>query len=325
MFFDLFRSPLSTGAQQSRVPVNLSSNSQDQNDLIVNELYDEIIKPINSAEIDSESTDRSQKIISKVKELDIGDKQKILEKLRIKLNEYFNQKDGEIERIPDELMRGLLRIGFNARMKIFKNFKESIAPQNNSSILPEVKQVVVVDKRSEPRNSYFEDFEDALKNYKNPRLWTKDNLPKNEFEDYETKEIKIKDELLEMQNSQNPKDKNFFKNYLDKYLELIKLYEDGKEVMIKKFQERGADKNLVNQKIDPLIREAHQDCLNFLLANSQARLKNPVAETLDRDSVVEQHNNRPRDPVARILEIESRRGNRLRIHSDSPTPRSNAR
>ena len=325
MFFDLFRSPLSTGAQQSRVPVNLSSNSQDQNDLIVNELYDEIIKPINSAEIDSESTDRSQKIISKVKELDIGDKQKILEKLRIKLNEYFNQKDGEIERIPDELMRGLLRIGFNARMKIFKNFKESIAPQNNSSILPEVKQVVVVDKRSESTKLDLEYFEMALQDCTNSRLRTKDNLPKNEFKDYETKENKIKDELLEMQKSQNPKDKNFFKNYLDKYLELIKLYEDSKKVMIEKFKERGVDKNLVNQEIDPLIREAYQDCLNFLIANSQTRPKNQANETLESDLVVEQQSIRPSDPVAKTLESESNRGNRLRIHSGHPTQKSNAR
>lgn len=270
MFFDLFRSPLSTGAQQSRVPVNLSSNSQDQNDLIVNELYDEIIKPINSAEIDSESTDRSQKIISKVKELDIGDKQKILEKLRIKLNEYFNQKDGEIERIPDELMRRLLRAGFQARIDIFKNFQNSIDQQSNSSILPVNLEVEGVDKRSESLHSSI------------PTLLRRDNMLFDELEidieeqglnfmlnKYcETNKYKINKQLLEMKNSYNPKDNIFFKNYLLKHLELIKLYEDGKKEMIKKFQERGVDKNLAIQKIDLYITKARKDCLDFLLANA---------------------------------------------------------
>lgn len=353
MFFDLFPSPINTGAKQSRVSVNLSSNSQDQNDLIVNELYDEIIKPINSAEIDREVNIRSPKIISEVEGLDIGDKRKILEKLWIKLNEYFNQKIGEINRTQDESTRELLRAGFQARIDIFKNFKENINQTSNSSILsvdpevngggpasrevnggnesqdpsilPKVKQVAVVDKRSESRNSYFEDFKNAIQYYTNSKPRTKDNLPKNEFKDYEIKEIKIKDELLEMKTSQDPKDNIFFKNYLLKHSELIKLYEDGKEVMIKKFQERGADKNLVNQKIDPLIREAHQDCLNFLLANSQARLKNPVGENLENDLDEEQQPIRPSDPVAKILESESHRGDGVRIHSCRPTPKSKAR
>ena len=152
-FYSLFPPPKPLRAQQSRVPVNLSSNSQDKNDLIVNELYHEIIKPINSAEIDNESTNRSQKIISKVKELDIGDKRKILEKLRIKLNEYFYQKDGEINRTQDKSMKESLRNGFKARMNIFKNFQESIAQQSNSSILPVNLEVEGVDKRSESLHS----------------------------------------------------------------------------------------------------------------------------------------------------------------------------
>ena len=122
----------------------------------------------------------------------------------------------------------------------------------------------------------------ALQDYKNPRLRTKVNLPKNEFKDYEIKENKIKAELLEMQNSQNPKDNIFFKNYLLKHLELIKLYEDGKEVMIKKFQERGVDKNLAIQKIDLYITKARKDCLDFLLANAsnlqQFKINNPTKD-----------------------------------------------
>ena len=39
----------------------------------------------------------------------------------------------------------------------------------------------------------------------------------------ETNKYKINKQLLEMENSQNPKDNIFFKNYLLKHLELIKL------------------------------------------------------------------------------------------------------
>ena len=170
------------------------------------------------------------------------------------------------------------------------------------------------------------------------------------------------------------KNNNFFKNYLDKYLELIKLYEDTKKVMIEKSKEAGEDLELVNQQFDQLKNEARKDCLDFLLANSptlqnlksgqlkdnfkerfgqnqklteqlnqtgssplvssflsnklanlKTRPKNPVGENLENDLYEELHPIRPRDPVAKILESESRRGDGVRIHSVRPAPRSNAR
>ena len=383
MFFDLLLPPPTTlRAQQSRVPVNLSSNPQDKNDLIADQLYNQIKERIKSDEIDSEVNIRSQKIISEVEKLDIGDKRKILEKLQIKLNEYFNQKYGEINRTQDESIRGLLRIGFNARINICKNFEESIAQQSNSSILavdsevnggspasrevnggnesqdpsilPELKQFVVVDKRSESLKLELKYFEQPLQDCTNSRSRTKDNFSKNEFKDYETKENKIKDELLKMKTSQDPKDKNFFKNYLDKYLELIKLYEDSKKVMIEKFKEAGKDLELVDQEFNQLENEARNECLDFLLANSptlqnlkSGQLKDNFEERFGQNhKSTEQLNQngssplvsgflsnelanlktrpknpaRPSDPVAEILKSESRRGNRLRIHSGRPTP-----
>ena len=338
MFFDLFPSPINTGAQQSRVSVNLSSNSQDKNDLIADQLYNQIIERINSAEIDREVNIRSPKIISEVEGLDIGDKQKILEKLRIKLNEYLNQRDGEINRTQDESMRGLLRIGFNARINIFKNFEESIAQQSNSSILAvdsevnggspasrevngsnesrdssilsEVKQVVVVDERSE-----------SIKNYKNPRLQTKDNFSKNEFKDYEIKEIKIKDELLEMQNSQNPKDNIFFKNYLLKHSELIKLYEDGKEVMVEKFEKAGKGLESVNQKFNQLENEARKECLDFLLANAsnlqQFEINNPT-----KDQYPEKQKFELAEEISKLRSLLPPIINPLRSQSQTPGERA---
>ena len=122
-----------------------------------------------------------------------------------------------------------------------------------------------------------------------------------------------------MQSSQNLKNDIFFKNYLLKHLELIKLYEDAKEVMIKKFKEAGKDLKSVDSEFNQLKDEARKDCLDFLLANSQDLPKNQANETLNSDLHVEQHPIRPSDPVAKTLESESCRGNRVRTHSGHST------
>ena len=76
-----------------------------------------------------------------------------------------------------------------------------------------------------------------------------------------------KNELKEMQKSQNSKDNIFFKNYLLKHLELIKLYEEKEKEMVEKFKKIGDNLDSVNQKFNQLKNEARKECLDFLLAN----------------------------------------------------------
>jgi hypothetical protein len=76
-----------------------------------------------------------------------------------------------------------------------------------------------------------------------------------------------KNELKEMQKSQNSKDDIFFKNYLLKHLELIKLYEEKEKEMVEKFKKIGDNLDSVYQKFNQLENEARNECLDFLLAN----------------------------------------------------------
>jgi hypothetical protein len=100
-----------------------------------------------------------------------------------------------------------------------------------------------------------------------------------------------KNELKEMQKSQNSKDDIFFKNYLLKHLELIKLYEDGKEVRVEKFEKAGDNLDSVYQKFNQLRNEARNECLDFLLANASNLQQLTLPNIFERKGSQNQDNN----------------------------------
>jgi hypothetical protein len=84
---------------------------------------------------------------------------------------------------------------------------------------------------------------------------------------YDNKEYLIKEELAKMRASENLKDNIFFKNYLLKHLELIKLYKTAKKEIEDEFKKAKKSMESVDQEFNQLENEARKDCLNFLLAN----------------------------------------------------------
>jgi hypothetical protein len=202
---------------------------------------------------------------------------------------YFEEKNrlsqGNI--VPED--RNKISMGIEIRQKIFKKFEKKFL-----SLVSEVAKddLTLVSPRSDhdgtslnhnPHNVSVASnqaidggvFEESLANMDS-------NYPLK----YGEKDCSIKKQLEEMQNSQNPKDDIFFKNYLLKHLELIKLYEDGKEVMVEKFKKAGKGLESVDQEFNQLENEARKECLDFLLANS-SNLQNFEINNPTKDQYLE--------------------------------------